>query len=231
VYFVSNTLIGIILYIRVVKIYKPNNKIDTESISYGKHLSFLGIIGSIVDNIDSILIFHFIGPVQLAIYNFAVAIPSQIKGPMKGLAGLILPKFVERSDEEIRTGMRNKVLVLFICVSIIIGVYIIIAPYIYQIFFPKYLDSIKYSRIFSFSLLSIIAIPADTYFTAKQKIKYQYVAIIGGFIIQISVLSIGLFWGGLIGLVVAYTITKLLWGIQSVILYEWSSRNIRNITK
>ena len=227
VYFVSNTLIGVILYIKVVGIYKPNNKVDIESINYSKHLSFLGIIGTIVDNIDSILIFHYIGPVQLAIYNFAIAIPSQIKGPLKGLAGLILPKFIERDDKEIKAGMRNKILVLFVSSLAIIGLYVIVAPHIYKIFFPKYLDSIIYSQIFSFSLLAMVAIPADTYFTAKQKIKPQYFAIIGGFIIQLTFLYFGVKWGGLIGFVLAMTITKILWAIQSLLLYEWSSRKER----
>ncbi len=225
-YFISNTLIGLILYIRVIKLYKPNKEVDNESIEYSNHLSILGIIGAITDNIDQILVFHFIGPVQLAIYNFAVAIPSQIKGPMKGLASLILPKFVERDDREIRHSMNNKVLVLLLSSLVIIGVYILAAPYIYHLFFPNYSDSIIYSQIFSFSLVAFIAIPADTYFTAKIKVKEQYFAIIGGFVIQIVLLFLGLLWGGLMGLVVAHTVTKLLWAIQSILLYEWSSRHL-----
>ena len=226
VYFFSNTLIGIILYLRVIKIYKPNNKIDTESINYTKHLSFLNIIGTIADNIDQVLVFHYIGAVELAIYNFAIAIPSQIKGPMKGLSGLIFPKFVERSEKEISHGMRNKIIVLFFSAVVIIGTYIIAAPYIFHLFFPKYTSSIIYSQIFSLSLLSIIAIPADTYFMAKEKVKEQYIAIIGGFLIQISILSVGVMWGGLIGLIVARTIIKILWGFQSIILYKWSSKKM-----
>ena len=93
-------------------------------------------------------------------------------------------------------------------------------------FFPKYADSIIYSQIFSLSLLSIIAIPADTYFMAKEKVKEQYIAIIGGFLIQISILSLGVMWGGLIGLVVARTIIKILWGFQSIVLYKFSSRKV-----
>lgn len=99
VYFASNTIIGIILYFRVVRIYKPNNKVDSGTLNYSKHLSLMGILGGIVSNLDQILIFHYVGAVDLAIYNFAVAIPSQIKGPMKGLASMIFPKFVERSNE------------------------------------------------------------------------------------------------------------------------------------
>jgi O-antigen/teichoic acid export membrane protein len=226
VYFISNTLIGLILYVRVIKLYKPNNKVDDESIKYSKHLSFLGIIGAITDNIDQILVFHYIGPAQLAIYNFAVALPSQIKGPMKGLAGLILPKFVERSEEEIRKGMSNKILVLFLSSLVIIGAYILAAPFIYHLFFPKYSESILYSQIFSLSLVAFIAIPADTYFTAKIKVKEQYFAVLSGFVIQIVLLFLGIYWGGFMGLVIAHTLTKFFWALQSILIYKWTSRHI-----
>lgn len=224
VYFVSNTLIGLILYTRVVNIYKPNNEVDSQSLNYSKHLSFIGILGTIADNIDQILIFHYVGGAQLAIYNFAVAIPAQIKGPMKGLSGLIFPKFVERSDTEIRRGMGNKILVLFVTTLAIIVAYIFLAPYIFDLFFPKYSDSIIYSQIFSLSLFAIISIPADSYLVAKKKIKEQYIGSISGSLIQIAILAIGVIWGGLLGLVIAQTTTKVLWGFLSITLYEKASR-------
>ena len=224
VYFVSNTLIGVILYLRVVKIYRPNDKVDKEAISHSKHLSFLGMMGALAENIDQILVFHYIGAAELAIYNFALAIPNQIKGPMKGLAGLIFPKFVERSDREIRSGMKNKVTLIFICSVIIVSVYFLAAPYIYQIFFPKYTDSIFYSQIFSLSLLAMVAIPADAYLVAKKKLREQYIASIIGSIMQIAILYFGIMWAGLIGLVVGQMATKIIWGLMSILLYEKSSK-------
>ncbi len=224
VYFASNTVIGVILYLETLKIYRPNKKIDPEALSYSKHLSFMDILSVIADNIDQIFVFHYIGAAQLAIYNFAIAIPSQIKGPLKGLAGLIFPKFVERSDREIRSGMKNKMILLFIGSLLAIGAYTLAAPYIFHIFFPKYEDSIFYSQIFSLSLLWIVAIPADSYLLAKKKIKEQYTLNIVGSLIQIAILAFGVIKGGILGLVLAQVITKLIWSVMSMVLYEKSSK-------
>lgn len=225
VYFFSNTLIGIILYIRIKKLYSPNDAIDDKALAYGKHLSFIGILAGLADNLDQILVFHYIGGAQLAIYNFAVAIPSQIKGPMKGLAGLMFPKFAERTDKEIRAGMSNKILLLFIGALVAIICYFFAAPYIFGFFFPKYMESVLYSQIFALSLLWIIAIPADAYLVVKKKIKEQYIVNIVGSMLQIAVLLFGILWAGLLGLIIARVIIQLFWSILSIFLYEKASKN------
>jgi O-antigen/teichoic acid export membrane protein len=223
-YFVSNTLIGIFFYTRVLGIYRPNKKVDDGALRYSKHLSFMGILSIITENIDQILVFHYVGPVQLAIYNFAIAIPNQIKGPVKGLATLIFPKFTERSDREIVAGMNRKYLVMFLSSIVIIVTYIIAAPFIFHILFPKYVSSILYSQVFAFYFLGIISAPPEVYLLAKQKIKEQYVAALSGAFVQIILLFVGILWWGLIGLVVARVITKLIWSTTSIILYTSASR-------
>lgn len=220
IFFISNTLIGLFLYVRVVKIYKPNPKIDTGVLGYSKHLSVIGILGGLGSNIDQVLIFHYIGPVQLAIYNFASAIPNQLKGPIKSLAGLVFPKFVERSDEDIRSGMINKFVWAFVAGVVFILAYIIFAPYIFQIFFPKYTESIFYSQILSFSLLAIISIPAEIYFVAKEKIKEQYIAILTTSILQIVIMFIAVLWKGLFGVVVARVLVKIIGSVINIFLYK-----------
>ncbi len=224
VYFASNTLIGIILYIRILHIYKPNKQVDKEVLSYSKHLSFLGILGALADNADQILVFHYIGAAELAVYNFAIAIPQQFKGPLKGLAGLMFPKFVERDDRDIRHGMKNKMVLLFLFAIIMMVAYIFAAPYIYHFFFPKYSDSIFYSQLFSLSLVWIVAIPTETYLVAKKKIKQQYIGSISASLFQIAIFAIGVIWGGLLGLILAQIVTKIVQTVISIALYEIASK-------
>jgi len=223
-YFVSNTLIGIILYTRVIKIYKPNNKVDPEALGYSKHLSIMNILLVVANNVDQVLVFHYIGAAGVAVYNFAIAIPDQIKGPMKSLSSLIFPKFTEREDAEIRSGMKNKIVLLFCASVIMIGIYIILAPYIFHIFFPKYLDSIFYSQILSLSLLGMASIPAETYLSAKKKIKEQYAVNVLVSITQIIITFLFIFYLGLIGTVAAKVITRLLFSLMNVALYEKASK-------
>lgn len=220
VFFASNTIIGILLYLRIINIYKPNERIDEGIVKYSKHLSIIKILAGLAGNLDQILVFHFIGPAQLAIYNFALAIPSQVKGPVKSMSSLILPKFAEGDEKYIRKGMRNKYLVVLATSIVFIAIYVFIAPYFFKIFFPKYIDSIFYSQILSFSLIGVVSIPVETYFVAKEKIKEQYIVNILWPIIQIITMVFFMIQWGLLGLVLARVITKILWSLINILLYE-----------
>jgi O-antigen/teichoic acid export membrane protein len=226
VYFASNTLIGLVLYVRILKIYKPNDKIDPEMLHYSKHLSVLGIIGILSENIDQIMVFHFIGPAQLATYTFAVGIPDQIKGPVQNLGNLMFPKFVQRENKDIRSGMNNKILLLFISSIFIIIVYWLAAPYLYEWFFPKYVGSIFYSKIYALSLLWIISVPANTYLSAKKKIKEQYASVTYGFIAQVALMSLGIIYWGLLGLIIARVIIRLMITFIALVLYNKASKEV-----
>ena len=226
VYIISNTLIGLILYLRIVSIYKPNDKVDPHMMNYSKHLSAMSILSGISENLDQILVFHYVGAVELAIYNFATAIPDQIKGPIKNLSNLIFPKFAERTDKEIKSGMNRKLLVLLAVSVVIIVAYIIAAPFIFKIFFPKYLGSIIYSQIFSVSLLSTIAIPANTYLSARKKIKELYIINLSSAIFQIIVLFVSVIYWGVLGLVIARVLTRIVTAMFGMFFYEISARNL-----
>jgi O-antigen/teichoic acid export membrane protein len=223
-YFLSNTLIGMILYRRVVSIYKPSKEIDPNILSYSKHLTLINVLSVIANNIDQILVFHFIGAAELAIYNFAIAIPNQIKILPSTLSNIIFPKFVVRDDKEIRENMRNKQIWLFITGLIIVVGYIFLAPYIYRLLFPKYLESIIYSQITIAPLLFLFFEPAISYLSAKKKIKEQYISSTLTSLFQITVLFVGIIKWGLLGLVIARVLSTIFTYILTGILYEISSR-------
>ncbi|PIN82030.1 hypothetical protein COV11_00085, partial [Candidatus Woesearchaeota archaeon CG10_big_fil_rev_8_21_14_0_10_30_7] len=94
-----------------------------------------------------------------------------------------------------------------------------------KLFFPKYIDSVFYSQVFSLSLLWIVSIPADSYLAAKKKIKEQYVSNIAISIAQVVFLFIGITLGGLLGLIVARIATNVSNSILSIVLYNRASKN------
>ncbi len=225
VYFVGNTIATYWLYRRVVRVYKPDPaKTDPEMLTYGKHLSLMGILSTIAGNIDQILLFHFVGPVELAIYNFSVAIPDQTKGPIKTLSNMLLPKFAGRSTAEIKSGMRNKIVWLFISSLAFVVLYILLAPYFYAFFFPNYTDAIPYSQLYALSILSLSFSPAGVYLVAKKKIREQYITSIALSVFQIATMLIGVIFWGLLGLVVSRVIIKVGGGYLNYILYAYSSK-------
>jgi O-antigen/teichoic acid export membrane protein len=123
---------------------------------FGKHLSVLNILSTIATELDKILVFHYLGAMQLAIYTIALAPVDQIKGILKNVNALAFPKFAEQQASAIKETLAKKITVLTLGSSVIIGVYILLAPLFFNVFFPKYTGSILYSQVIAFTLIGAI---------------------------------------------------------------------------
>jgi O-antigen/teichoic acid export membrane protein len=180
--------------------------------SYAKHLSVMGILGGIAGNIDNLLLFHYAGAVDLAIYTFATGTLDQLTGPSKALSVMIQAKFVGHSNAAIRENMRTKMLLLLATGAAVIIVYIPLAPFLYRLLFPLYVSAVPYSQIYAISILGIVFGPAGSYLAAKRKIKAQYISTVLNSLIQILIMAIGVIGWGLLGLIVARVIIRLAGG-------------------
>jgi O-antigen/teichoic acid export membrane protein len=72
VYFMSQTLLHACLTFVFCRLHRPNDKASHGSISYGKHMSLMTVLGSISTQADKIILWHFLGPVALATYTIAL---------------------------------------------------------------------------------------------------------------------------------------------------------------
>ncbi|MFH1286443.1 MAG: oligosaccharide flippase family protein, partial [Candidatus Magasanikbacteria bacterium] len=154
-YFTVWTISRSFFSLRIVSKCKIEVQKDTKSIRYGKHLTLMNVINTVAEHIDKILIFHYLGAAQLAIYAFSIAFPEQIKGFLKNIATMAMPKFADRSMQDIKKTILKKMAILILfCIPIII-LYILLAPVIFNLILPQYTESIFYSQLFSVSLLSI----------------------------------------------------------------------------
>ncbi len=229
VYFLGNTLSTLWVYRRIKNLYNPDQaKTDPGMMTYAKHLSAMGILSTIAGNIDQVLLFHFVGPAQLAIYNFATAIPDQTKGPLGMLNTMIQAKFVNRSDKEIDAGMCNKIFWLATSSISFVILYILLAPYFYGFFFPKYMVAVPYSQIYVISLLSTIFTPAGSYLVAKKRVWEQYISNAVVSLLQIASMVVGVIVWGLIGLIIARVATRLFGSILNYTLYALASNEVQS---
>lgn len=221
-YLISNTLGNILFYLYVLKKDKPNEKDDPETLLYGKHLSAMNIIDAIAQQIDKILIFQLLGGAPLAIYSFAIALPEQIRALLKGIARLALPKFSTQTIEELQKNIPRKAFLLAGGSVLIIGVYILAAPYIYALLFPQYMNAVFYSQIVSITILAVVATLPQTALQAKQKTKELYLGNMSGNIFQIlaNVVLISRF--GLPGIIAARIVSKAFITALSFILLKRS---------
>jgi O-antigen/teichoic acid export membrane protein len=176
-YFVPLLVMRFALYRFILHKIPHAEPADPSTLTYGKHLTVISILGVIASNVDKILLWQFLGPVQVAVYTFALAVPEQLKGPLKGIAELAFPKFAAQSEEQIRNnlGSLKRKMVLYAMVILVLSIaYIIAAPYIYQLLFPQYLESVLYSQIFMFSAFALVGTVPLSILSAHKKTKEQY---------------------------------------------------------
>ena len=174
VFFISNTAANYFFYLLTKRKFQPNKKEDPQTLPYGKHLSLAGIISVIADYLDKILLFNFIGPAQLAIYSFAILIPDQIKSVIGNIPTLAFPKLASKSEEDIKKTLMKKFWKLAFLAGIITMLYVVISPIFYKIFFPQYLDALRYTQVFALTFLFFPASLLGTALEAKMKTKKIY---------------------------------------------------------
>ncbi len=221
VYFIVNTAVVLYFYHRTIRTYHPDPAArDAGMLTYAKHLSLMGILSGIAGNIDQLLTFHFVGGVGLAVYNFATGVVDQAKGPLKNIDTMVQVRFTNRTDTDIRSGMRNKMFWLFVTSLIGIGTYFLIAPFVYQLLFPAYLEAVPYSQVYALALVAIAFGPADSYLSAKKKVRERYIGTIANSVIQILCMAIGAVLWGLWGIVVARVVIRILSALVLQYLYQ-----------
>jgi O-antigen/teichoic acid export membrane protein len=206
VYFVSNIFINLFLYFLTVRRCKSTTTEDPELEKYSLKLSALNVINLVTTHIDKVIVYTSLGAVELAVYGFASAFPDQIRFLLKKLNTLMVPKFTESGLKNKQINLRRKTIQLGALLTIITIFYIVLAPYLYSVFFPKYPESVYFSRILSLMILSSVAmIPLSLFIAQKKEIKYAK-ATIGGSLFQIALLIPSAHLWGLTGVAISRVI-------------------------
>jgi O-antigen/teichoic acid export membrane protein len=207
-YFFLWTLVRFIFFKITLKKFFPNNNQDPKTIAYGKHLSLIGVISTIATYLDKLLIFHYLDATQVAIYSVAIAPIEQIKGLFKNVNALALPKFSEKSKDKIKKTILSKIFKMFLITLPIILAYIVFSPFIFKLFFPEYLASIRFSQFFSLTILTMPSMILYTLLQAQRAKKELFFFNFLSSIIQIILLFIGINWG-LMGIITTKMTGKL----------------------
>ncbi len=210
---------GIFLY---VTSRHPLNKIeDKESFQFGKHLTAMSVLATISGRLDAIVLFHFLGPAALAVYSFAQAAVSNIQNSFKLITTtLAFPKMAAQDKEVIKKTLLRKVRIAhYFTVPLSIAA-IFIIPYFFQIFFPKYLESIPYAQVMTgllaFSPLRFIS----TAITAKASVKIYYTLAISNPIITSAGLLVCVPLWGIWGAIMALAVQQFVGNVLALYLFK-----------
>jgi|CXWL01.1.fsa_nt_gi O-antigen/teichoic acid export membrane protein len=190
--------------------YKPKKSEQPKGfLSLTGHFSAMNILFTLSQQLDRLLVYHYIGAAQLAVYSFAIAIPDQIKTLFGTFSTLALPKFVTRSLSEIKKTLIYRLLGFTALTVLAAVLYSAIAPYFFHAVFPNYTEAIHYSQIYAFALVPIGSMIPLTILEAHAAKKSLYIFNILGPLFQIVVLFFGILSYGLLGVVIARIIGRL----------------------
>ena len=86
--------------------------------------------------------------------------------------------------------------------ALVIGVYILIAPLFFKLFFPQYIEAVIYSQIFSISLLTLPVLMFQTALRAqkmtKQILQLDMISSLSQILLTFFLVSTMGLWGAII---------------------------------
>ncbi|MCD6464478.1 oligosaccharide flippase family protein, partial [Candidatus Woesearchaeota archaeon] len=153
-----------------VKRFIKKEKVDKNTIKFGKSISASMAFAKIADVFDSLLIAYFLGFKELAAFKIITLVPNQIKVLANAFTPMILPKMASK-DLSKKQVMKHFKKFLFITVALIIA-YLIGAPFIFKWFYPKYYSYVWLSIIYHFSFISFVTLLPYTFFIKEGKQEY-----------------------------------------------------------
>jgi len=228
-YAITSFLSNLIFYIKTLKIYNPTENKSPEAITYGRHLTYLNFINPILGQADSIILGHFWGFGQLAMYSLARVIPDKIGPFIKQIIGVGLPKLAKKNPEDIKKVFWKRIFQATGFGIILAAGYILLSPIVFKYLLPKYLESIFYSQLLALTFIFIAPISyAGTIFTSQKMMRPIVLSNISSSIIKIVLYVIFGIWGGIMGLVLAQMIYYIIVFFINIAL--WKFKNPAQVT-
>ena len=225
VYLASNVFVACILTIFVWKKFKPLLSNKSESIlNLGAHFSAMNFLSTVAQQLDRLLVYHFLGATELAIYSFATAVPDQVKGVFNNVGSIAFPKFANRPIKDIRASLWNRLFKFTLLMVLVSVSYILVAPYLFSVLFPSYSDAVFYSQIYALALIPIGSIFPTTILQAHAAKRELYFLNLSTSLIQILSVLLGVLWYGLLGVVIARGISRVLSFVIAQLLISYNAR-------
>jgi O-antigen/teichoic acid export membrane protein len=236
VIYTSMSLVPNIIAYRMVTRNIDKRRPEPEQIKEMKrtafHLTGAGVIGIIASYIDRIVLFQVAGPVALAVYSFALAGPDRLKSLIKNWMSIALPNLTRRSIAQIRQVLYRRIGLSILVGSAVFLAYFFIAPVLFKIFLPRYLDAIAYSQIIAAGLITTpVSVYIGSIFSSQNMIRAMYALNFGNHISRIVLfVTLGWLWQ-IWGLVVALIASQAINAVISIIIWEIESRRLIKINE
>jgi len=171
IYFASLTFSQLFVLILTIRKYPEIDDLTTpygNIISYAKRLSMQNVFIIGVGQLDKVLLFKFLGPIQLATYYFAISLPNEIQGIIGNINSVAFPKLINKKGLHFIYSLLKKISVFTLLLLIPVCIYIIVAPYLFLWLFPVYIDAVLISQLYVGTVLFIPVSLLWQYFYATE---------------------------------------------------------------
>jgi len=215
-----------IFYLITLRIFHPPISPASESLKYGRELTFIGFIGPIVSQVDKIVLAHFWGATALAVYSLAMAVPDRVIPLIKSWVSVGLPKFSNKSPAEINSVFYTRIFQGLAIGTVCFVGYYLVAPYLFKYLMPKYLEGILYSQLLAISFIFAISNRYVGLLLISQKLSKQiFISNFTQSIIRILLYVVLGIWGGILGLVLAHVLLSFLAIVINTVVWRHYSRS------
>lgn len=221
-------LIGVIFPIPfflalVFSLYKKNINLpsDNDNVAFGKKISIAVGISTLATYIDKLLLAHFLGFAELAIYTIAMIIPEQAKGVLNSFMVPLLPQYSK--DFKKSDLVEHFVLFSFYSMASIVGIYLTL-PFLFKIVFPQYPESLIYVKYLLVVIFFVPFVILETFFRSQKKDRIVINAtLLGSLSGIIAALVLVPYWG-IAGAISAKTIGLLFQNGSFLVAYFYFNR-------
>lgn len=204
--FLVGGLLQLYIYRSVKKSFVQINsveKIDPTFFSLSVHFTIMGVLFSVVSQLDRFILFQFFGAATLATYWIATTLPLEMQRMFNIIGSLSFPKFVGREKAVIQKTLPRKIFLATGVLTVVSICYIALAPSIFGIFFPQYVDSVGLSQVFALTTIFMPHLFIWQYFAAAGNKKILYVYHIADPVLQILLYIVLIPFLGVWGIVYA----------------------------
>lgn len=227
-YFITNAVIRFGAFLFVIKKYPPNKSKEENdrTLKYGKKLSVLEVINVASSSLDNILVFHYLGAVELAAYAFIKKVPENIKLLPRYITQLSVPKFSQQNigDTFIKKEVVRKTWFFAAGTVAVVFIYILLAPFIFNLLFAPYKEYVFYSQIYALSFAFNFGGLFLNFVETNRKARNILSLHLTTSIFTIVVVFASLKFYGLLGLVAGYSAIRF---FSSLIRYAYFKRATR----
>lgn len=224
-YALTTTLANVMFYVLTLRKFKPPLEPADDTLTFGKHLTYIRLINPLATQIDSIILNHFWGAAPLAVYAMATAIPNRIIPLVKDWVDVGFPKVAQKTPEEIdrtfylRTGQG------LLAGLLLGGAWALVAPLFFTYLIPQYLDAILYAQLLGLAFVFAMPNRYVTVLLNSQKMtKRIFVNELIVNVIRITLYIVLGIWGGILGLIIAQIVTNAIGFVVNIATWRLKIR-------